>query len=877
MFARNFTLLPLIAGLGIFAAPHVRGDDAAALVETAPTPEWVAELPLDTDRPFDTTANGDGLRYHHVEYQSAALDEITRYRRIAYEVTTHEAVGDNSSLSFAFSPGEETLTLHRLNVIRGGITTERLPDQEIRILQRETSLERNLYDGRMSAHILLEDIRVGDIIDYAYSIRGGDQTLGGRFFSQVSLEFSRPVGRHYVRHLGDPARPFHHRAHLTELTPDVRETSQAREYIWDQFDVPGTRHESNTPNWHFAYPTLELGEFAEWAEVVEWAYPLYESGEALPAELREIADTWRDLPAEQQIAEALRFVQSEVRYVAMAMGPHSYQPYPLELIWTRKFGDCKDKTQLLVALLRHLGITSAWPALVETDYGKILPRTLPGPLAFDHVLVHVRHGDVDYWLEPTAARQEGPLGQIYGHDLGYALVIRPGESELREMRPQAYANSRTDVEEHFHVAAYGEPVGFKVVTRYFGRAADSLRASFQRNARVDTAENYVSFYRNTYPGLRQLALPDSEDDLESNIFTVTETYEIDDFFTREDESDPDFHTILRAALIDDARTETGNLDRVAPHRLPHPLNISQTIHLTLPGPATFEAEDIRIENTSASYHQTVAHKRNKLIIRHRYQTLRDHVAPEDLEDFRAMTNRIYQITDYPIRIPTEHFGVAVEAETETPAWAGIAIACLIAVALLCGAVVAALLVFMPIGRSKPPRPTSDGPKGIGGWLAIMGISVITAPLFILWQLNQSIRDVHRELLNTAANFGQYPELAWWSAVMTSELIINVFLLPLTIANIILYLSKRRIFPRVHIAIMAGMVITSLVILLGIQAIDREAVEGEYIGAVIRATIVAAIWTWYLLASRRVRNTFVTFPGKARATPPALPATPAEAR
>jgi len=55
----------------------------------------------------------------------------------------------------------------------------------------------------------------------------------------------------------------------------------------------------------------------------------------------------------------------------------------------RRYGDCKDKTYLLVSLLRAVGI-EADPMLVSLTTPKTPARLLPTPDAFDHVVAQAR-------------------------------------------------------------------------------------------------------------------------------------------------------------------------------------------------------------------------------------------------------------------------------------------------------------------------------------------------------------------------------------------------------------------------------------------------------------------------------------------------------
>ena len=79
-------------------------------------------------------------------------------------------------------------------------------------------------------------------------------------------------------------------------------------------------------------------------------------------------------------------MQEKVRYVFLAMNGGGYRPAPAEVTWQRRFGDCKGKTVLLLALLHELGI-EAVPVLVSTDEGDGLDGRLPAAGWFDHAIV----------------------------------------------------------------------------------------------------------------------------------------------------------------------------------------------------------------------------------------------------------------------------------------------------------------------------------------------------------------------------------------------------------------------------------------------------------------------------------------------------------
>ena len=100
---------------------------------------------------------------------------------MATQFLTENGVEEGARISITFDPSYETVTMHRLIVHRDGKAVDRLARQEIKVIQREERLDWHLYDGRLSAEVILEDIRVGDVLEYAYSIHGSNPIFGGRY------------------------------------------------------------------------------------------------------------------------------------------------------------------------------------------------------------------------------------------------------------------------------------------------------------------------------------------------------------------------------------------------------------------------------------------------------------------------------------------------------------------------------------------------------------------------------------------------------------------------------------------------------------------------------------------------------------------------
>lgn len=180
----------------------------------------------------------------------------------------------------------------------------------------------------------------------------------------------------------------------------------------------------------------EVTDFRSWADVSKLMIPLYRDAAVIPpaGPLRdEFNRIRRDAKSPAQRVElALQLVEDRVRYVALLMGSGGYVPASAETTWSRRFGDCKAKTALLLALLRELGI-EADPVLVHSRMGDALAERLPMISYFDHVIVRAKVDGKTYWLDGTRTGDTS-LAAIEVPNFGWGLPVVAG-GELTKIVP----------------------------------------------------------------------------------------------------------------------------------------------------------------------------------------------------------------------------------------------------------------------------------------------------------------------------------------------------------------------------------------------------------------------------------------------------------
>ena len=199
--ASLFAMLAVLAsGNALAAAPEFR---------KAPAPGWVEAVALPEKYQTPGAQVSGGAYYLLVDSQTRV--EASRklsFRRFAIRMLSAEGVQDNANIEIPFDPSYQSLTLHSIQLIRDGRVIDKLPGAAVSILQREESLELLIYDGGKTANVFLDDVRVGDVVDYSYSIIGDNPVFGGRQFGEYQLRWGLPLELRTVRLLVPDGRPI---------------------------------------------------------------------------------------------------------------------------------------------------------------------------------------------------------------------------------------------------------------------------------------------------------------------------------------------------------------------------------------------------------------------------------------------------------------------------------------------------------------------------------------------------------------------------------------------------------------------------------------------------------------------------------------------
>jgi hypothetical protein len=262
-----------------------------------------------------------------------------------------------------------------------------------------------------------------------------------------------------------------------------------------------------------------LRSFASWKDVSRYASELNDPqagfNEPMAARARELTANAR---TEFERIQAIgRYAQS-VNYISIQIDlgrGGGYRPHSAVDVFNKNYGDCKDKANLMRALLKSLGVESYPVVIYSGDPNRVEPEW-PSPQQFNHCIIAVKVSDETQAStivkHPSLGRllifdptdDDTPVGDLPDHEQGsYALIVAGAAGELMKMPVTPPEANRMERAVEADLSADGTLTA-KVSERSFGQAAVEERRRFKRAARPEYVKHIEHWVTQTAPSANVL-------------------------------------------------------------------------------------------------------------------------------------------------------------------------------------------------------------------------------------------------------------------------------------------------------------------------------------------------------------------------------------
>lgn len=408
---------------------------AATSLHFGPPPRWVRPTAIPAPGADTSTAVKILLLDNQVELSPGT---VSHYIESAVRIQTPQGLSMMGTVKVSWNPDTDLVVIHKIHILRGEKVIDVLGSgQTFTIARREVNLDYASIDGTLTAILEPTDLEVGDTLDVAYTLERTDPILAGTSEDEVEISPAVPIVEVHVRALWPTSAPVKWQA--TQGLTGIHPIHSGRMSGIDATmkDLQPILQPKGAPLRFLVDRRVDFSSFGSWAEVARRLAPLYTAAARLAAgsPLRAQIERIRAASPDPKVraAMALALVEDKVRYVFLGMNEGGLVPAGADQTWSRRYGDCKAKTVLLMALLGGLGI-DAQPVAVNISRGDGIDARLPMVHLFDHVLVRSIIDGQTYWFDGTRMGDTS-LDRLHEPFYHWGLPLVPSGAQLVQMLP----------------------------------------------------------------------------------------------------------------------------------------------------------------------------------------------------------------------------------------------------------------------------------------------------------------------------------------------------------------------------------------------------------------------------------------------------------
>jgi tetratricopeptide (TPR) repeat protein len=497
---------PAAAAESPASAPHFSMTSLAlhAAASAVQTPEGSEVSIVEQQETYSFDADGSNL--------------YTQYS--VYKVLSPAAADSGwNELRMDWSPWREDKPTMRARVILPDGTTFTLDPTTIADSPVH-AMDSSIYSDERVMRAPLPAIGAGAVVETEIVLKGRLPFAGAGKVGRSFFRLPDPVQHIRVTLEAPDSIPLRYRL---DAAPDIRTThtseSGRQRWVFDSGPTPAYEdYVGHAPGDVYQSATLTFATGASWQEVAQ-AYAGIVSERFASANVKELAArlTKGRSSREAKVAALVEYLNREIRYTGIEFDESSVVPHTPAETLSRRYGDCKDKSLLLAALLRAVDIPANL-ALLNVGLDLDVAGDLPGIGLFDHAIVYAP-GEPALWIDATA--ETSRLGQLPDSDRSrLALIVDPRTTMLTPIPEARSADNVIEESREIRLADYGAASVVEVSTPQ-GNFEASYRESYADTKAKGTVEQLTDYVKSEYAAERMSKLDRSDPKDFSQPFRLT--------------------------------------------------------------------------------------------------------------------------------------------------------------------------------------------------------------------------------------------------------------------------------------------------------------------------------------------------------------------
>jgi tetratricopeptide (TPR) repeat protein len=431
----------------------------------------IANAPDASDYPDADTL----VLFNHFSHDILPTGQSRYTTHQVVKILTERGIQKYGDIAIPYQPTAQNIGVNIARTITADGTVLYPPDEAFNDATPPGLLSQNLYSDAMWKVISMVGLAPGVCVEYQVTLE--DKVPGGETWITGGYNFQATEATLETSYALQIPRTWHLRWKIANDTsntnarePQVSYTeNDTVVYIWRYGETPALTIEEGMPHSNDIVPRLRYSSIIDWNDVYTWYKELAKGRYTPDAKIEEkVQQLTQNLATEAAKIRAIyHFVAANIRYVGIELGQSAYQPSPAAEVFQMQYGDCKDKTTLLISMLDLVGI-KAYPVLISVAPYERVDTTLPALNQFNHMIAAIPTGANTYiWLDPTSAtcsygdlpyNTQGRTGFLISDTHGEFVEtpVFPSESNRLVSTTDMTLNSKGTVEGTLHIQTSGQ-------------------------------------------------------------------------------------------------------------------------------------------------------------------------------------------------------------------------------------------------------------------------------------------------------------------------------------------------------------------------------------------------------------------------------------
>ena len=546
------------------------------------------------------------------------------------KILTERGVQNYDDIAIPHTPTAQHITVNVARTITPDGSVFEPPEEAFNDVTPPGLLSYNLYSDSMWRVISMPALKPGVCIEYQVTLEdAGAESVGSTwwFWGGYSFQSTDSILQSAYALRVPKGRDFKWKAVNCELNPQVLHGEDTSTYLWIHGETPALKEEYNMPATNDIVPRLNYSSVESWDAVYNWYRDIAKDRYTVDPAIEETVQqlTADLLTMDDKIRAIYHFVASRIRYVGIELGQGAYQPTPADQVLRVRYGDCKDKTTLMIVMLDLVGV-EAFPVMLNPAPYQRIDIEIPSLGQFSHLIAAIpRDGGGYIWLDPTA--ETCSYGDLPARNRGRkGFVIRSDRGGFVDIPISTPESNRLIVDTKIALREDGSILGTMRI---------DTRGQYNLEARLEYKQVSPSAWKDTlavglskqFPGVRvdSVQISDLED--------LNAPVQLNVAFTVKNYAEP-VDNRLMLPLPSDEFSDYAEIfaasERQHPLDLSYPMQMKKTIRIALPeGWRVTFPKDIRLGNRFASMERRYKQAGNQIHYELNFAIKESIILPED--------------------------------------------------------------------------------------------------------------------------------------------------------------------------------------------------------------------------------------------------------